>query len=254
MIFLLLQMASIINLTINYSDSTFVNESTQMTPTPKSSVTEEQFSLSDKEQAAYEAGMDDEATTRLQEEEDRYRDEIMEELKYQERLRQYTEEEAAHPTPSPPHSPSPPPLICEGNKGIIFLDRELYLSTPVTYLMGLIEGSPSTEFVLGPTWPEIQRALEILEEERAFVQHAQSALQMREGTLIARINAGSEGGIREAFGRYRTALDKYQRCRLAPNTVGPCPTNDKPPKDIRQHLGQFAHTSRTHHGHTGVLQ
>ncbi|ETW87536.1 hypothetical protein HETIRDRAFT_307368 [Heterobasidion irregulare TC 32-1] len=64
---------------------------------------------------------------------------------------------------------------------------------------------------------------------------------------------GSEGGIQEAFGRYRTALDKYRRCQLAPNTVGPCPTNDKPPKDVQQHLGQFAHTSRTHHGHTGVL-
>ncbi|ETW85215.1 hypothetical protein HETIRDRAFT_310144, partial [Heterobasidion irregulare TC 32-1] len=64
---------------------------------------------------------------------------------------------------------------------------------------------------------------------------------------------GSEGGIREALGRYQTALNKYRRRQLLPNTVSPYLTNDKPPKDIRQHLGQFAHTSRTHHDHIGVL-
>ncbi|ETW82054.1 hypothetical protein HETIRDRAFT_115654 [Heterobasidion irregulare TC 32-1] len=68
-------------------------------------------------------------------------------------------------TPSPSHSPSPPPLIQEKNNGIVFPNREPYLTAPVTYLMGLIEGSPSTEFV-------------------------SRALQIREGTLIARINAG----------------------------------------------------------------
>ncbi|ETW87770.1 hypothetical protein HETIRDRAFT_100076 [Heterobasidion irregulare TC 32-1] len=92
--------------------------------------------------------------------------------------------------PSPSRSPSPPPLICTQSKGIIFPDRETYLTTPVAYMMGLIEGTPNTEFVSGPTQPEIQRALEILEEERSFVRHAQRALQIREGTLIARINAG----------------------------------------------------------------
>ncbi|ETW75504.1 hypothetical protein HETIRDRAFT_331258, partial [Heterobasidion irregulare TC 32-1] len=65
---------------------------------------------------------------------------------------------------------------------------------------------------------------------------------------------GPEGGIREALGRYRTALNKYQRRQLLPNTVGPCLTNDKPLKDVWQHLGQFAHTSRTYHDHTGVLR
>ncbi|ETW82681.1 hypothetical protein HETIRDRAFT_165449 [Heterobasidion irregulare TC 32-1] len=65
---------------------------------------------------------------------------------------------------------------------------------------------------------------------------------------------GSEGGRREALGRYRTALDKYRRCRLLPNTIGPYPTDDKPPKDVRQHLGQFAHTSRTYHDRIGVLR
>ncbi|ETW85221.1 hypothetical protein HETIRDRAFT_308812, partial [Heterobasidion irregulare TC 32-1] len=65
---------------------------------------------------------------------------------------------------------------------------------------------------------------------------------------------GSEGGIWEALGRYQTALDKYRRCRLLLNMVSSCPTNDKPPKDIQQHLGQFAHTSRTYHDHTGVLR
>ncbi|ETW75885.1 hypothetical protein HETIRDRAFT_430369 [Heterobasidion irregulare TC 32-1] len=68
--------------------------------------------------------------------------------------------------------------------------RETYLTTPVAYMMGLIEGTPNTEFVSGPTRPEIQRALEILEEERSFVRHAQRALQIREGTIITRINAG----------------------------------------------------------------
>ena len=48
---------------------------------------------------------------------------------------------------------------------------------------------------------------------------------------------GSEGGIREALGRYRTALDKYRRRRLLPNTVGPYPTDDKPPKDDSAALG-----------------
>ncbi|ETW79300.1 hypothetical protein HETIRDRAFT_324734, partial [Heterobasidion irregulare TC 32-1] len=65
---------------------------------------------------------------------------------------------------------------------------------------------------------------------------------------------GSEGGLREALGRYRTALDKYRRCRLLPNTIGPYLTDDKPPKDVRQHLGQFAHTSRTYHDRIGVLR
>ncbi|ETW87779.1 hypothetical protein HETIRDRAFT_100082 [Heterobasidion irregulare TC 32-1] len=94
------------------------------------------------------------------------------------------------PTTSPSHSPSPPLLIHKVDEGIIFPDREIYLTTPVAYMMGLIEGTPNTEFMSGPTRLEIQRALEILEEERAFVWHMQRALQIRKGTLIARINAG----------------------------------------------------------------
>ncbi|ETW78763.1 hypothetical protein HETIRDRAFT_104122 [Heterobasidion irregulare TC 32-1] len=87
------------------------------------------------------------------------------------------EEAAAAQTPGSPvidistsssSSPSPPPLIREANEGVVFPDRETYLTTPVVYMMGLIEGTPNTEFVLGPTRPEIQRALEILEEERSF--------------------------------------------------------------------------------------
>ncbi|ETW82073.1 hypothetical protein HETIRDRAFT_101409 [Heterobasidion irregulare TC 32-1] len=127
--------------------------------------------------------------------------------KYQARVDANAAEEAATArTPSPPilstvdittsrttsssRSPSPFPLIHEGNKGVVFPDRETYLMTPVSYMMGLIEGTLNTEFVSGPTWPEVRRALEILEEERSFVRHAQRALQIREGTLIARINAG----------------------------------------------------------------
>ena len=62
--------------------------------------------------------------------------------------------------------------------------------TPVAYLMGLIEGVPNNEFVSGPTQLKVTRALEILRKERVFVMHAQRSLQIREGTLIARINAG----------------------------------------------------------------
>ena len=65
---------------------------------------------------------------------------------------------------------------------------------------------------------------------------------------------GSKGGIQEALGRYQTALDEYQRRQLLPNMVGPYPTNHNPPKDVRQHWGQFAHTSYTYHDHTGVLR
>ncbi|ETW87800.1 hypothetical protein HETIRDRAFT_307617 [Heterobasidion irregulare TC 32-1] len=89
------------------------------------------------------------------------------------------------------------------------------------------------------TWVSIPSALERIPELRGD-EHAPAL--------------GSEGGIREALGRYRTALDKYRRRRLLPNTVGPYPTDDKPPKDVRQHLGQFAHTSRTYHDRIGVLR
>ena len=61
---------------------------------------------------------------------------------------------------------------------------------PVAYLMGLIEGMPNNKFVSGPTRPEVTRVLEILREEKSFVIHTQRSLQIREGTLIARINAG----------------------------------------------------------------
>ena len=78
--------------------------------------------------------------------------------------------------------------------------------TPMSYLMGLIEGTPNNEFVSGPTRPEVTRALEILREERSFVIHAQRSLQIREGTLITQINAGERrlmgfdnAGLRDAF-------------------------------------------------------
>ena len=65
---------------------------------------------------------------------------------------------------------------------------------------------------------------------------------------------GSGKGIREALGTGRPALDEYRGRRLLPNMVGPYPTDHKPLMDVWQHLGQFAHTSRTYHDHTGVLQ
>ena len=65
---------------------------------------------------------------------------------------------------------------------------------------------------------------------------------------------GSGEGIREALRTGRLALDEYRGRRLLPNMVGPYPTDHKPPKDIRQHLGQFAHTSRTYHDCTGVIE
>ncbi|ETW79547.1 hypothetical protein HETIRDRAFT_452686 [Heterobasidion irregulare TC 32-1] len=61
------------------------------------------------------------------------------------------EAEEGFSEPSPSRSPSPPPLIRMQDEGIIFPDRETYLTTPVTYMMGLIERTPNTEFVLGPT-------------------------------------------------------------------------------------------------------
>ena len=64
---------------------------------------------------------------------------------------------------------------------------------------------------------------------------------------------GTEGGIQKALGRGQPALDKYQRCWLVPNMVGPYPTNYKPPKDVWQHLGQFTHISRTYYDYTGGL-
>ena len=65
---------------------------------------------------------------------------------------------------------------------------------------------------------------------------------------------GFREGIREALGRGQPALDTYQRHQLLLNMVGPYPTDCKPPKDIQQHLGQFAYTSHTYHDRTGVLQ
>ncbi|ETW87804.1 hypothetical protein HETIRDRAFT_448221 [Heterobasidion irregulare TC 32-1] len=79
------------------------------------------------------------------------------------------EEAAAAQTPRSPvidistsssSSPSPPPLIHEANEGVVFPDRETYLTTPVAYMMGLIEGTPNTEtfeipFILPTTPPPL---------------------------------------------------------------------------------------------------
>ena len=65
---------------------------------------------------------------------------------------------------------------------------------------------------------------------------------------------GSGEGIWEALGTGWPALDEYRGRQLLPNMVGPYPTDHKPPKDVQQHLGQFAHTSRTYHDHTGVIK
>ena len=110
------------------------------------------------------------------------------------------------PSPTPPRSLSSPPLFHEGTSGIIFPDHETYLTTPVAYLMGLIEGMPNNEFISRPTQPEVTQALEILREERVFIMHTQRSLQIREGTLIARINVGErrlmgfdDVGLRDIF-------------------------------------------------------
>ena len=64
----------------------------------------------------------------------------------------------------------------------------------------------------------------------------------------------SEEGIWKALGRDQIALDKYWRCRLVLNAVGPYPNDWKPLKDIRQYLGQFTHMSHTYHDRTGVIE
>ncbi|ETW77375.1 hypothetical protein HETIRDRAFT_118453 [Heterobasidion irregulare TC 32-1] len=167
-----------------FSENTLIEQTSSTDPsipsTPEMSVVEERSVPwdTDEEQAAREAEEGFSEYLEGLDEDERRQDEM---------IRLLTED---FDRPSPSHSPSPPPLIREANEGVIFPDRETYLTTPVAYMMGLIEGTPNTEFVSGPTRPEIQRALEILEEERSFVRHAQRALQIREGTIIARINAG----------------------------------------------------------------
>lgn len=74
--------------------------------------------------------------------------------------------------------------------GVIFLDREAYLTTPVSYLMGLIEDTPNNKFTLELTQAKITRAIKVLQKKRSFVTHAQRSLQIREGTIIAQINTG----------------------------------------------------------------
>ena len=187
------------SLTAISSHPTMVDESTQTTPSTESSVSEEREVLpwtADEETAMNEANEDlDEYVQRLDEAE-RHEEEVRRILEQDERDERRVEAEerdlARQTLPSPAQSrpSSPPPLIDEGTTGIIFPDHKTYLTTPIAYLMGLIEGTPNNEFVSGPTRPEVARALEILREERAFVMHAQRSLQIREGTLIARINAG----------------------------------------------------------------
>ena len=187
-----------VSLTIVSSNPTLVDESTQTTPSTESSVSEEREVLpwtADEELAMNEANEDLVGYVQRLNEEERHEEEVRRILEQDERDQRRVEAEerdlARQTLPSPTHSrsPSPPPLIDEGT-GIIFPDRETYLTAPVSYLMGLIEGTPNNEFVSGPTRPEVTRALEILREERSFVMHAQRSLQIREGTLIARINAG----------------------------------------------------------------
>jgi hypothetical protein len=65
---------------------------------------------------------------------------------------------------------------------------------------------------------------------------------------------GAGEGMRKALVTGQPAPDKYQRHQLILNTIGPNLTNCKPPKNVQQHLGQFAHTLRTYHDYIGVLQ
>ncbi|ETW84826.1 hypothetical protein HETIRDRAFT_121142 [Heterobasidion irregulare TC 32-1] len=158
MIFLILHMSSNGSLSITSADDTLIDESTQMTPFPKPFLTEEQWEWS----VVMSMRLEEENDRRLQAEE--YKRHLL-----------YMEESAGEraachtpmpphfpsllqviditmpPAGSPPHSPFPPPLIREENKEVIFPDRESYLTAPVAYLIGLIEGLPSTEFVSGPT-------------------------------------------------------------------------------------------------------
>ena len=62
--------------------------------------------------------------------------------------------------------------------------------TPMSYLMGLSEGTPNNEFVSGPMRSKVIRVLDILWEERSFVMHMQRSLQIRKGTIITWITAG----------------------------------------------------------------
>ncbi|ETW84851.1 hypothetical protein HETIRDRAFT_121129 [Heterobasidion irregulare TC 32-1] len=109
--------------------------------TPKMSIVEEQSVPwdTDEEQAAREAEEGFDEYLRRLDENKQQEDEM---------IRRLTED---FNRPAPSHSPSPPPLIHTQGDGIIFPDRETYLMTPVAYMMGLIEGTPNTEFVSGPT-------------------------------------------------------------------------------------------------------
>ena len=91
-----------------------------------------------------------------------------------------------------PRSPSssPPPLFKKNIPRVVFPDRETYLMTLVSYLMGLIKGTPNNKFVSGPMRPKVVRVLDILWEERLFIMHTQRSLQIRKGTIIVRITVG----------------------------------------------------------------
>ena len=62
--------------------------------------------------------------------------------------------------------------------------------TLVSYLMGLIKGTPNNKFVSGPMRPKVVRVLDILWEERSFIMHTQRSLQIRKGTIITWITVG----------------------------------------------------------------
>ena len=190
-----------------------VDELTQTTPSTESSVLEEREVLpwtADEEMAIDEANENMDKYLQERARIEKHEEEVRRILEQNEWDKQHVDEEERTITrqtlPSPPHSPSPPSPFHEGTSGVIFPDRETYLTTPVSYLMGLIEGTPNNKFVFGPTQPGVTRALEILREERAFVMHAQRSLQIREGTLITRINTGErrlmgfdDVGLRDTF-------------------------------------------------------
>ena len=187
------------SLTIVSHTPTLVDASTQTTPSPstESDVSEDRRVpwTTDEERALDEANEQVDEYVREVNERERHEEEvrrILEQNEVDEQRLEAEERDRARQTllTPPSHSPSPPPLIHDGTAGIIFPDRQTYLTAPVSYLMGLIEGQPSNEFVSGPTRPEVERALEVLREERSFVMHAQRSLQIREGTIIARIVNG----------------------------------------------------------------
>ena len=145
-------------LTIVSSHLTMVDESTQTTPSTESDVLDEREVLpwtADEEIVINKANKNMDKYVREQDRIERHEEKVRRILEQNKQDEQCIDAEkrtiARQTLPSPSHSPSPSPLFHKGTPGVIFPDRETYLMTPVSYLIGLIEGTPNNEFVSGPT-------------------------------------------------------------------------------------------------------